>query len=360
MLLKGLEISNFRNIAHAQLNPSPGLNLIIGPNASGKTSLLEAIYYLSWARSFRTTLARALIRHDAVEFALVAKLQSGGNDRTINLGIKRTQKQIVIRCQGETIHSSSILTRNFPVLFLGADSFRLLTDGPRQRRRLMDWCLFHVEQDYLPTLKKYQHVLSQRNAALRQPRLDPGQLRPWDIQLGPLALRLHHYREKFIPHFEHHLRERWSQLDGREIRVAYLPGWDVDSDFLAEQERRTVEDIKRGHTRHGPHTANIRFRVDGRPVTQSLSRGQLKRFIACVILTQADIYRQFNHESPCLLVDDLPAELDEDSRKALLKIIHETGLQAFVTATHEGLLGDLGLAQTQFHVEHGKPDKVVS
>jgi len=129
---------------------------------------------------------------------------------------------------------------------------------------------------------------------------------------------------------------------------------------MAELERRTADDIKRGYTRHGPHSANILFRVDGRSVTHSLSRGQLKRFIACVILTQADIYRQFRNESPCLLIDDLPAELDEDSRTALLGMILATGVQVFVTATHENLLGDLSLVQTLFHVEHGKLDKVVS
>jgi len=359
MLLQELEISSFRNISQASLCPAPGLNLIVGDNASGKTSLLEAIYYLSRARSFRSSLTRALIQDDAVQFALFARMITDRGDRHIRLGIERTLKQMQIRCQGSSVASSSVLTRNFPVLFLGSDSFQLLTGGPRQRRRLMDWCLFHVEQDYLDTLGKYQHVLSQRNAILRQASLDPVQLRPWDSQLGPLGMRLHHYREAFIPHFAELLSWRWSLMDGQKLSVDYAPGWDVDLDYGEELARRATDDIRRSYTRFGPHTADIRFRIDDRPLTQSLSRGQMKRFITCVILTQADLYRQHHDDSPCLLIDDLPAELDGSSRRELLKTVHESGLQVFVTATHECLLGDAGLAQARFHVEHGRVDKVV-
>ncbi len=360
MLLEKLDISSFRNIERALIDASPGINLVIGPNASGKTSLLEAIYYLSWARSFRSSLTRDLIRHGDGQFTLVARMRSTGRDRRLTLGIKRQQKRLQIRCQGESIHSSSLLTRNFPVLLLGSDSFQLLTEGPRQRRRLMDWCLFHVEQDYLPLLKKYQQVLAQRNACLRLHATPRAQVQAWDRQLHPLVTQLHNYRQSFIPKFEERLKARWAAISDQPVTVSYVAGWDTGVDYAEELNRRLPEDIKRGYTRLGPHTANMRFKVANRSVSHSLSRGQLKSFIACVILTQADIYRQYHDDSPCLLVDDLPAELDGEARGLLMSIIKNSGLQTFVTATHQALLGELDEGQTLFHVEHGRLEKVVS
>src|SRR5512144_2654127 len=155
MLIFSLEIDNFRNLQRLALSCSPGLNLIVGPNASGKTSLLEALYFLGRARSFRTRQVRELIRHGEAAFRLVATLGETPESRQIVVGLERNRQNLIIRIDGETADSVAQLARQTPVLLLTANSHRLLEEGPRQRRRFLDWGLFHTEAAFWPAWKRY-------------------------------------------------------------------------------------------------------------------------------------------------------------------------------------------------------------
>ena len=195
MRVASLDIAGFRNLRQVSLNCAPGLNLLIGPNASGKTSLLEALYVLGRGRSFRTRQPRELIQTGATAFRIVATMRDG-ESRRFPVGIERNARELTARIGGAPTRSLAELARQAPVLLLNPDSHRLLEDGPKQRRRFMDWGLFHAEPGFLDAWRRYDIALRHRNAALRTQSVDRV-VDAWDGELAAAAARLDPWRESF-------------------------------------------------------------------------------------------------------------------------------------------------------------------
>ena len=153
MRVASLDIAGFRNLRQVSLDCAPGLNLLIGPNASGKTSVLEALYVLGRGRSFRARQPRELIQTGATAFRVVA-MMTDGDDRRTPVGIERNARELTARIGGAPTRSLADLARWTPLLLLNPDSHRLLEDGPKQRRRFMDWGLFHAEPAFLDAWRR--------------------------------------------------------------------------------------------------------------------------------------------------------------------------------------------------------------
>ena len=166
MGLQSLDICDFRNIATASLSFSPGLNLISGENAAGKTSLLEAIYCLGRVRSFRTHVSAQPIRDGQSAFRLVGRVLSSAG-RQFPIGIERQRSELEVHLDGQPVRRLSDLAGSFPVQIMSGDTPTILNGGPRYRRQTLDWALFHVEQAYREAWQRYTRALRQRNAALR-------------------------------------------------------------------------------------------------------------------------------------------------------------------------------------------------
>ena len=163
MRLTQLNITNFRNIDNAELTPVHGVNLIIGDNASGKTSLLEAIYYLSHVRSFRTQHVTDLIQRQNPYLQLVANIETI-EEKTIPLGIRRSRNKSQIRVNKQPVKRVSDIAAQFPVLAIHPDSYKLITGSASQRRQYLDWGVFHVEHGFFQAWQRFKKALAQRNA----------------------------------------------------------------------------------------------------------------------------------------------------------------------------------------------------
>ncbi len=166
MQLSDLKIRDFRNLVDVELEPCSGVNLISGQNASGKTSLLEAIYYLSHLRSFRTVYLSDLINHQADRLQLFAKAVDSQHN-LVPIGIERSRHALQVRARQKPVQRVADLTALFPVLAIHPDSYRLITGSPSERRAYLDWGVFHVEHGFFEAWQRYKKALSQRNAALR-------------------------------------------------------------------------------------------------------------------------------------------------------------------------------------------------
>jgi len=186
--LATLELRNFRNIEQARLHFEPGLNLITGLNASGKTSLLEAIHYLGRVRSFRTHQADQPIRYEQPGFRLVGQVLTQAG-QSVTVGIERTQGRYTVHLGGQPVRRLSDLAGNFPVQVFSSDTTSVLEGGPRQRRHTLDWALFHVEQRYRDTWQRYTRALRQRNAALRM-QASRSEVVVWDAEFLDTALAI--------------------------------------------------------------------------------------------------------------------------------------------------------------------------
>ena len=362
MRVASLDIAGFRNLRETTLRCAPGLNLLIGPNASGKTSLLEALYVLGRGRSFRACQPRELIQTGAARFRLVAMMVSG-DGRRASVGIERNAGEMIARVGGVTTRSLAELARQTPVLLLNPDSHRLLEDGPKQRRRFMDWGLFHADPGFHDTWRRYDTALRHRNAALRT-HATGRMVNAWDGELAATAPLLDLWRETFCKALESALEPLASSILGEAgIVVDYRRGWPQEPserDFTGWLHSAQDQDRQQGHTRLGPHRADFVARIAGRPSAEALSRGQQKLLVIALVLAQAELYRRRLGDVCILLIDDLPAELDPANRQRVAQALAGLESQLFVTAIEPGLLdASLWREARMFRLLRGEISEVI-
>ncbi|MFA7387376.1 MAG: DNA replication and repair protein RecF, partial [Thiohalobacteraceae bacterium] len=196
MTVLSLAVRDFRNIANAELAFSSGLNLFTGDNGAGKTSLLEALYFLGRVQSFRTAQPAQLIRGGTDSLLVTGQLAEpdGG---TIAVGVERSRTAARVRLAGHPVSGLAELLAHFPFQVLTPDSHELLNGGPRARRRYLDWGVFHVEPGFLPAWRRFGRAVRQRNAALRS-QVSLAELRLWDRELAATAELLDRQRAAYI------------------------------------------------------------------------------------------------------------------------------------------------------------------
>ncbi len=359
MILTRIGIRGVRNLEDAELQPAAGANLVYGPNASGKTSLLEAVYLLAHARSFRTAQIRHVIGTDQKGMLVHGHIVDPEGEKENRLGIERTRESTTLRLNQQTVRQSSLLAQKLPLQLLTPESIRLLEQGPGQRRRYLDWGLFHVEHAFHSAWNEYSRALKQRNAALRS-GAKPEQVRLWDISLVERGEQISRLRERYVESLKDTLSRISERLLGFAPDFAYRRGWKKEIDLESALEASLERDRQHGVTSVGPHRADLVCLVNGVPVQDRFSRGQLKMLVCAMRLAQAEHLAQVQSRRPIFLVDDIAAELDPDRRNALLAILRESGVQLFLTATEREQLDVTGWeSRKMFHVEHGKIAEVV-
>ena len=357
MRVANLDIAGFRNLRQVSLRCAPGLNLLIGPNASGKTSVLEALYVLGRGRSFRARQPRELIQTGASAFRVAAMI-TDGDGRRASVGIERDARELTARIGGAPTRSLVELARWAPVLLLNQDSHRLLDDGPKQRRRFMDWGLFHAEPGFLDAWRRYDIALRHRNAALRTLAADR-LVDAWNGELSVTAALLDRLRESFCKALGGVLSPlAGATLGEGAVEVDYRRGWPQEpfkSDFASWLQSGRAQDRQQGHTRLGPHRADFVPRIAGRLPAEALSRGQQKLLVIAMVLAQAELYRRHAGDACILLIDDLPAELDPDNRARVTRALAGLDTQLFVTAIEPGLLDTAPWSAARtFHLSRGE------
>jgi len=354
MQLQHLHIKNFRNLEDAQLTPVQGVNLIIGNNASGKTSLLEAIYYLSHVRSFRTPQISDLILRESLYLQLVANIET--QDKIIvPFGIRRSRNKSEIRVNKQPVKRVSDIAAQFPVLAIHPDSYKLITSGAANRRQYLDWGVFHVEHGFFKAWQRFKKALQQRNAALKsKQKLDVCQL--WNNEICKTANYIdqlrQQYIEKLMPYLQH-LNQEFFHDD--IVDIVYKRGWSNESELSNLLDDNFYKDRLKGYTAYGPHRAEISIKVNGQSAQTCISRGQQKSLVALMRLAQAQQFTELTGKSCVLLYDDLAAELDANHRQLILKVLSKMDIQLFLTAIEESQI-DLSAWKIKklFHVEHGR------
>ena len=355
MTIQTLKISNFRNITELFIPCSPHFNLFFGDNAAGKTSLLEAIYYLGNARSFRSTQHDHVIQHNQSEFIIFAQLSD--DNGLIPVGLQRSRDGMLrIHVQEDPVKSIAELPRLIPMQFISSDSHRILSDGPKCRRQFMDWGLFHTNPQFFETWKNFQRILIQRNAALKA-RASRDELLLWNAQFAAASEILNHHRKNylidFLPFFES-IVERF--LDKTTLTAKYNNGWDETAPLLELLNKNVSRETLIGHTVFGPHRADLSLTVNEIPVHHTLSQGQQKLLSYALRLAQGLHYHSIMKKSLIYLIDDLPSELDSEKRKLIIRMLVDLQAQVFITGIEHDDLSEMVTLHPEskmFHVEHG-------
>jgi DNA replication and repair protein RecF len=354
-IIHSLQIRQFRNLIDVELTTSPQFNLFHGQNGAGKTSLLEAIYYLGLGRSFRTHIANRLIHHDADSFSIFANLH--GTHGHLPVGAERLrQGDRQLKINGENITSWSPIAKQLPLRALSAMSDRFLLDGPKIRRQFLDWLLFHVEPSFFAIWQELQQALKQRNAALKA-RLPINQISFWDNTFCNAADQIDQLRETLIIHFQPLFLEILALLlPGISLQIKYYRGWNSDETLTQRLKSNLGRDLQAGFTQYGPHRADLPILLNTIPAQDVLSQGQQKLVTYALHLAQGLLLQQRTAAQPIYLIDDLPAELDAEKRAVLATLLKKMHAQVFVSGITVEELADLIDSNTTklFHVEHGK------
>lgn len=372
--LSTLQVTYLRNLHAVDIHFSNRINIIHGANGSGKTSLLEAMSVLAHGRSFRTRKYRNLIHREKDQFVVFGRIDYGNekDSQQSTVGVSRNRQGIArIKLDGASVNTAHELAQNLPLLCVNSTSFNLLEGGPIERRMFFDWLVFHVKHEFGGLWKQYSKCIKQRNSLLRRDNIRYSDLQPWDTEIAKLAVDIENMRALFLPMFSQYINDYLGQCDLADavFDLSYTNGWLVGErathwESSAKQIEsllcaRFEKDKSQGFTTIGSHKSDLKMTVSGKPAGEILSRGQQKVLIMALFFAKAHVFKAETGKLPVLLLDDLPAELDQTHLTLLGRWLHELDVQVFISSVEsESLLSawkNLDLdAPRMFHVKHGE------
>lgn len=353
-MLSQLSVSFFRNIQQVDLSPAAGINLILGENGSGKTSLLEAIFMIAIGRSFRSRSLKHVVQKNQQRLTVFART----DDKTpVGLQYDLTAG-LQIRLNNAPLKRLSDLAAHLPLQFIPANCHQFFELGPRYRRRMVDWGVFHVEHRFNYHWQSYKKVLQQRNAAIKQNKTNK-EIQLWDNYLVEHGSKITQCREqylrllleRFLPLFQ----QLCPELEQAEFKLRYMQGWSKETDFSSLLKETIDRDRSLGYTRSGIHAADWSLRIDGADPYEMLSRGQQKLFFLALSMAQIILLAEKRDiKNSILLIDDLSSELDWNHQQTVISALRKLPVQAYISSTNLDLATLIdGGSEKLFHVKQG-------
>ena len=356
-MLSQFDIYRFRNLSSVNLSLEKS-NLLVGLNGSGKTSVLEALHLLAYGKSFRSHTIDQVIQYDQDDLLLSARFEG------YQAGIQRLRNgKISIRLNGKDLNRISDISRLLPVHVVEPGSISLVEGGPAERRRFLDFTMFHVEHNYLAKHRRFTDTLKQRNALLKlNPVSQSSQLKQWSQLYAEAAWDLNEIRESLFTRYVAPCLGRCSSalFLNQAISFEYSSGCRGAQSlegFHKLIEESFDQDMRFKSTQLGPHRADILLKHKGKLAKDYLSRGQKKLLTYGVRLAPAMMLKEQGLPVGQILIDDMPSELDEHSVDKVCDLLMDIDAQTVLTAVDEnntqvGIIKDR-LIPKMFHVEHG-------
>lgn len=314
---------------------------------------------LCLGRSFRSRQIRSVIQDGADSSVVHTAFSDPVSGRKMTAGVSRSRtKAPEIRINGEPVNTLARLAEMFPLQLLNADSFELIEGGPAVRRQFLDWGVFHVEHAFIGHWQAVKKCIKHRNSLLRHGKIQPASLNAWDQELADKGAKVDEARKAYCERYQPLFQETVQRVTGlSDLSLEYSRGW-LDEESLSEALLNSREkDIQQGYTSIGPHRADLKIKVSGKPAADVLSRGQEKILVCALRLAQASLLRDATGKDCIFLIDDLPSELDARYRANLCAELEKLNAQAFITCIEPGEIETLWSGRVKlnmFHVEHGE------
>lgn len=345
MIIKSLELSNFRNYTLLDMSLDKGTNILYGDNAQGKTNILEAIYLCATTKSHRGTKDRDIVNFGEEEAHIRTFLEKKGDEIRIDMHLRKSKTK-GIAIDGVKMKRASQLLGIMNVVFFSPEDLAIIKNGPAERRRFTDMELCQLDSMYLYNLNNYNKIVNQRNRLLKDLYFNPelkGTLDIWDTQMISFGSKVIERRYSFVKQLNEIITSIHAGLSGgkEHLEIVYEP--DVTPERFEEQVRKNQDrDLKMKQTTTGPHRDDFAFVVNGIDIRKFGSQGQQRTAALSLKLSEIELVRKMTKDSPILLLDDVLSELDSNRQNYLLgsigdiqTIITCTGLDEFVNNRFE-------------------------
>mgnify|MGYP000121545398 CR=1 FL=1 len=328
MILKSIELKNFRNYEDLDLKFDSGTNILFGDNAQGKTNILEAAYVSGTTKSHKGSRDKDMIRFGEDESHIRTIVEKQGKEYQLDIHLKKNRSK-GIAINKVPIKKASELFGILNMVFFSPEDLNIIKNGPSERRRFLDAEICQLDKIYLSDL------LMQRNRLLKDMQHQPQLMETlpvWDMQLVEYGKRLIRRRRQFVEELSEIVTGIHRNISGKreELVLRYEPN--IDAEFLEDELNRVREkDRKYAQTSVGPHRDDISFFIRGVDIRKFGSQGQQRTSALSLKLSEIELVRQTIHDTPVLLLDDVLSELDSNRQNYLLNSIHD--IQTMITCT---------------------------
>ncbi len=333
MILKTLRVQNFRTHSDFILEIGEKSTLISGANGSGKTSLLEAIYFVLQGTSFRSS-DKEILRNDGSSWFRIDLKDSKDSLRTIifNDAIQKSKKQFLVDGNKKARLSANL---RIPVVLFEPDDLQLLSGSPTRRRNFLDYFLSQIFPSFQLALARYNKALKQRNNLLKRDNVSKDELFPWNLMLAEYGAEIISKRQDFLKLLNSKIEEVYFEISGvkDEIKIDYLGEKVSKNEILAILSENIERDKILGYTNFGPHKHDIQFIFNKKPAQNVASRGENRSLVLALKFIETDILADLTSKRPIVLLDDVFSELDDERQKLLTK--HFSKYQTIITSTNE-------------------------
>ena len=345
MIIKRLELADYRNYEFLDLQFDKGTNILYGDNAQGKTNILEAIYVAATTKSHKGSKDKEIINFDKEEAHIRTYLEKEGVETRVDMHLRKLgSKGIAI--DGQKIKKAADLLGLCNVVFFSPEDLSIIKNGPAERRRFVDMELCQLDNFYLYNLNHYNKIVNQRNKLLKDMYMNPqlkDTLAIWDSQLVSFGSKIIERRKIFAEQLNEIIYEIHKKLSGgkEEILVSYDPDTSIE-EFEDKLRINQDRDIKLKMTSVGPHRDDFAFLNGNIDIRRYGSQGQQRTAALSLKLSEIELVKKISKENPILLLDDVLSELDSNRQNYLLNSIGEiqtiitcTGLEEFVNNRFE-------------------------
>ncbi len=354
MRLTGVKIDGFKNLCKICFVPDEGYNVISGENAQGKTNLLEALWIFTGCKSFRKTKERDYLSFSGIPLYVEISFYNGRREQRLICRMSKESREKKITLNGVPVRQASSLFNIYTCVSFTPDDTELITGGPETRRSFIDLCFSQLHRRGVSSVRRYQLILSQRNAVLKQ-RLPLFQTEPvldiWDRQLASVGTYIALMRQAYSEKLEKVCGELYSRISSgtEEIKAVYksqifgrrpelsFNSYEQLKDIYYEKLKSSrIQDTELGFTSCGVHRDDLELSINGVSAREFGSQGQKKSLALALKLSQARLYGDVKKEPPVILLDDVLGELDRSRQEVVYTIIKD--MQVFITTCHDEVL----------------------
>jgi len=345
MIIKSIELADYRNYDSLELNFDKGTNILYGNNAQGKTNILEAIYVAATTKSHKGSKDKEIVNFEKEEAHIRTYLEKEGVETRVDMHLRKSKSK-GIAIDGQKIKKAADLLGLCNVVFFSPEDLGIIKNGPSERRRFVDMELCQLDSFYLYNLNHYNKIINQRNKLLKDMYMNPDlkeTLNIWDMQLVSYGSKIIERRKLFVEHLNDIIYDIHKKLSGdkEELIIKYEPDVEIE-DFENKLKYSQDRDIKTKMTSVGPHRDDFCFMIGNIDIRKYGSQGQQRTAALSLKLSEIELVKKITKDTPILLLDDVLSELDSNRQNYLLNSIGDiqtiitcTGLEEFVNNRFE-------------------------